>query len=85
MRKPHVVPLSPQAIELLDEMLKVRTGENVFPSPIGLKPISRVQCWRVTQAVTDNAGTNHGWRSTFRYGAPLMASIARLRSSKSPT
>jgi integrase len=49
MGKPHVVPLSRQAIELLDEMLKVRTGENVFPSPIGLKPISRVQCWRVTR------------------------------------
>jgi integrase len=66
MRKPHVVPMSRQAIELLDELLKVRTGDHVFPSPVGDKPISRVQCWRVTKAVTDNAGTNHGWRSTFR-------------------
>lgn len=66
MRKPHTVPLSRQAIELLDELLKVRTGDNVFPSPVGDKPISRVQCWRVCKEVTDGAGTNHGWRSTFR-------------------
>jgi integrase len=66
MRTPHIVPLSHQAVQVLDELLRVRTGENVFPSPIGFKPISRVQCWRVTKAVTDNAGTNHGWRSTFR-------------------
>jgi integrase len=37
MRKPHVVPLSRQAIELLDELLKIRTGDNVFPSPVGDK------------------------------------------------
>jgi integrase len=66
MRKPHIVPLSRQAVELLDELLKVRTGDFVFPSPVGDQPISRVQCWRVTKAVTDGAGTNHGWRSTFR-------------------
>jgi integrase len=66
MRKVRIVPLSHQAIELLDELLKVRTGDNVFPSPIGLKPISRVQCWRVAKAVTDNAATTHGFRSTFR-------------------
>jgi integrase len=60
MRKPHIVPLSGQAIELLDELLKVRTGDNVFPSPIGDKPISRVQCWRVAKTVTDNAATTHG-------------------------
>jgi integrase len=66
MRKPHIVPLSRQAIELLNELLKVRTGDNVFPSPIGDKPISRVQCWRVAQAVTDGAATTHGFRSTFR-------------------
>jgi integrase len=66
MRKAHTVPLSRQAIEILDEMLKVRTGENVFPSPVADKPISRVQCWRVAQAVTDGAATTHGFRSTFR-------------------
>lgn len=66
MRKPHIVPLSRQAIELLEELRAVRTGPNVFPSPIGDKPISRVQCWRVCKDVTDGAGTNHGWRSTFR-------------------
>jgi integrase len=66
MRKPHVVPLSRQAIELLEELLAIRTGDNVFPSSVGDKPISRVQCWRVSKTVTDNAGTNHGFRSTFR-------------------
>jgi integrase len=67
MRKPHVVPLSRQAIELLDELLKVRTGDNVFPSPaVGSKPISRVQPWRVAQAATGGAATTHGFRSTFR-------------------
>ena len=66
MRNAHVVPLSRQAIELLDELLKVRTGDNVFPSPIGLKPISRVQAWRAAKAVTDGAATTHGFRSTFR-------------------
>jgi integrase len=66
MRKSHTVPLSRQAIELLDELLKVRTGDNVFPSPLADKPISRVQCWRVAKAVTDNAATTHGFRSTFR-------------------
>jgi integrase len=66
MRQPHVVPLSRQAIELLDELLMVRTGDNVFPSPIGDKPVSRVQAWRVAKAVTDGAATTHGFRSTFR-------------------
>jgi integrase len=66
MRKPHVVPLSRQAVELLEELFKVRTGDNVFPSPIGDKPISRVQAWRVAKAVTDGAATTHGFRSTFR-------------------
>jgi integrase len=66
MRKLHVVPLSRQAIELLHELLKVRTGGNVFPSPTGDKPISRVQCWRVVKTVTDNAATTHGFRSTLR-------------------
>lgn len=66
MRKVHIVPLSRQAIELLEELFKVRTGENVFPSPLALKPISRVQCWRVTKTVTDGTATNHGFRSTFR-------------------
>jgi integrase len=66
MRKAHIVPLSRQAIELLDELLKVRTGDNVFPSPIGLRPISRVQAWRIAKIVTDNAATTHGFRSTFR-------------------
>src|SRR5215831_17450118 len=55
-----------RGFSLLEELLKVRIGDHVFPSPVGEKPISRVQCWRVTKAVTDNAGTNHGWRSTFR-------------------
>jgi hypothetical protein len=48
-----------QSIEIIEELLAIRTGDDVFPSPVGDKPISRVQCWRVTKAVTNNAGTNH--------------------------
>jgi hypothetical protein len=36
MRKPHIVPLSRQVVALLDEMLKVRTGDNVFQARLAI-------------------------------------------------
>jgi hypothetical protein len=37
MSKPHVVPLSRQAVEFLEELFKVRTGLNVFRARSGCR------------------------------------------------
>jgi integrase len=66
MREPHVVPLSRQALDLLDEMLKHRTGDFVFPGQVDGAAIGRMQAWRVAKDVTEGRASPHGFRSTFR-------------------
>jgi integrase len=63
---PHVVPLSKQALDLLRDLFKHRTGDCVFPGQVDGQPIRRMQAWRVTVAVTDGKASPHGARSTFR-------------------
>jgi integrase len=60
----HRVPLSDQAIAILNEMLKLKTGESsfVFPGQIKNKPLSDV----ALNKQIPNAATVHGMRSTFR-------------------
>jgi integrase len=72
-REAHVVPLSRQAVELLDGMLKHKVRDVVFPRPDAPvfprpdgAPVARMQCSRVSAAVTDGKASPHGWRSTFR-------------------
>jgi integrase len=69
--KEHAVPLSDQAIELLDRMERV--GEFVFPGGRGEiaqaadKPMTNASLWALVQrAVGDKEATTHGFRSAFK-------------------
>lgn len=64
--KEHKVPLSAEALAVLDRMDKIRNGRFVFYSPGSGRPLSDA----ATGAVLDRMGRDdivpHGFRSTFR-------------------
>lgn len=62
---PHVVPLSPAALEILEHQRSVRTGDSVFPGRGG-SPISYANFFTVTAKAGIDAATPHGWRSVFK-------------------
>lgn len=66
-KKEHRVPLSPRAMEILDQRLALRLNDHVFPSPN--KPNSGLSNMAMLQQLRrmDRADiTVHGFRSTFR-------------------
>ena len=65
MREPHIIPLSRQALGLLDGLRRHRTGDRVFPGRIR-SPVSRAATWNANDRATEGRGSVHGWRSTFR-------------------
>jgi integrase len=66
--KPHVVPLSPSAVEVLNAAAKMRKtkkgDELIFPGR-GTSAMSDMTMAKHMRGVRDDA-TVHGWRSTFR-------------------
>ncbi|PJG48329.1 hypothetical protein CAF53_08810 [Sphingobium sp. LB126] len=66
--KPHIVPLTPRAVEILGAAAKLRKtnkpDEMVFPGR-GISAMSDMTMAKHMRAVRDDA-TVHGWRSTFR-------------------
>ena len=71
--KPHRVPLTDRALEIIAEMKKIRTSNFVFPGGKDTKPLSDVApemlMRRMNIKYTDDGGaavTTHGFRSTFR-------------------
>jgi len=65
MRETHDVPLSRQALALLESLKAVRTGPLVFFGR-GRGPITRHACWMQCLRATGDMGSPHGWRATFR-------------------
>jgi integrase len=65
-RKPLRVPLSDAAVEVIDAMAKVRTGDFIFP---GIKN-ARINDQALRSVLKDDLGRSdvsvHGFRSTFR-------------------
>jgi integrase len=70
MKKPHVVPLSPQALEILKELHKVTGGgQYLFPSIRSTaKPISdnTMNAGLRRLGYTKEEIVSHGWRAIFR-------------------
>jgi integrase len=65
--KEHRVPLSPRALEILEEMKQVRDGNGfVFPSTRRGKPLSNMAMLKVLCRCNRDDLTVHGFRSTFR-------------------
>lgn len=70
MKKPHLVPLSPQALEILKELHKITgTGNYLFPSIRSTaKPISdnTMNAGLRRLGYTNEEIVSHGWRAIFR-------------------
>ena len=64
-RKEHVVPLSDDAIEILQGLSEARVSEWVFPGMKKDKPLSNMALVMVLRRLGTDA-TAHGFRSTFR-------------------
>lgn len=62
----HRVPLSTRATEILHNLAATRTGEFIFPSPRGDKPMSHVAMQQVLTRMGVKGATVHGFRSSFR-------------------
>jgi integrase len=64
MRKPHRVPLSPQALAVLEEAKAIRRADHIFPNTKGVV----LSDMALTKVLRDMkvAATAHGFRSSFR-------------------
>ncbi len=62
----HRVPLSGQAIAILKPLAVAATGDLVFESPRGRRPLSHVAMAKVMDRLGVVGPTVHGFRSTFR-------------------
>ena len=62
----HRVPLSDRALAILEKLFEARTGDFVFPSPRGRRPLSHVAMAKVMRRLEVEQATVHGFRSAFR-------------------
>jgi integrase len=65
----HRAALSSRALSILAELAKGTTGEFVFPSPWGRRPLSHVAMAKVMHRLQIDGATVHGFRSAFRDSA----------------
>jgi integrase len=67
-KREHRVPLSGPALQILDEMARVRTSSSdyVFPGQRKGKPLSNMSLLAVLRRIGRADLTTHGFRSTFR-------------------
>jgi integrase len=69
----HRVPLSGRAIEIVERMAEIRTGDLVFPGRRRRRPLSNTSLARLCPALA----TAHGFRSAFRDWAGEETSFPR--------
>jgi integrase len=62
----HRVPLCDRALPIIERLFEARTGEFVFPSPRGQRPLSHVAMAKVMRRLEIEQATVHGFRSAFR-------------------
>lgn len=74
--RPHRVPLSPRAVEIVETMGKFRISDFVFPGQRYGKPLSHVSLSKVLDRLDVDA-TPHGFRSAFRDWAGDMTDFPR--------
>lgn len=73
----HRVPLANQVSSILEALLKMRTGDFVFESPRGKRPLSHVAMAKVLGRYGIQGATVHGFRSSFRDWAGNETHFAR--------
>ena len=64
-RRSHVVPLSPRALAILEEMREIRVSDFIFPGRFDYAPLHDLALLEVVKRL-EPAQTAHGLRSTFR-------------------
>lgn len=68
--KPHIVPLVPRAVEIVESMAKLRTDDKadafVFPGVKRGRPLSAMSLEMVLRRMKVENATPHGFRSAFR-------------------
>lgn len=74
MRKPHKVPLSPQALAVLEQAAALRRSDQVFPNGKG-EALSDMALTKVLRDMKLDC-TAHGMRSSFRDWAAEQTSVA---------
>ena len=65
-RQEHRVPLSPRAVEIIEEMQTKKRDRFVFPGVDGKVPLSNMAMAELLKRMGDDEITVHGFRSTFR-------------------
>jgi integrase len=73
----HRVPLSDRALAILERLFEARTGDVVFPSPRGNRPLSGMAMANVMNRLEVDGATVHGFRSAFRDWAGNETHFAR--------
>jgi integrase len=82
MRRPHVVPLTPRMVELVQEarsrrITPIRPDDPVFIGPKGAKPLSEMACLMLMKRMGYGDFTAHGLRATFKGWAMTETEFAR--------
>ena len=65
-KRSHRVPLSARAVAILKKVLKIRTGDVVFPGRKAGKPLSNMSMEMILRRMKVADATMHGFRSSFR-------------------
>lgn len=73
--RPHRVPLSPRAVEILTEARRLSNGDLVFPGRNKDRPLSNMAIAMMMRRMGETA-TPHGFRSCFRDWASERTSFA---------
>jgi integrase len=73
----HRVPLSDRALAILKTLNEIKTGDFVFPSPRGPRPMAHVALQQVLRRAKVSNATPHGMRSSFRDWAGDVAHAPR--------
>jgi integrase len=75
--RPHRVPLTIRALDILAEAEKIRTGEFVFPGQRRDRPLSPAAMDKTLRRMKIESATVHGFRSSFRDWAGECTSFPR--------
>jgi integrase len=73
----HRVPLCSRAVEILETLAAYKTGQYIFPSPRGDRPLSNIAMQKVLTRLAVDDATVHGFRSAFRDWAGNETHFAR--------
>lgn len=65
-RKPHAVPLSPQALTIIEQMGETKVGPYVFPGQKQGRPLSNMAMLNLLRGRMNYRFSVHGFRSSFR-------------------